>query len=165
MFRLKLIKHEFITEQDIKDIIFIKSKQWDFDSYSQRKWILENIKETDLHLILTLDNKNIAYLNLIDIDLKVNNINKQGLGVGNVCAIEKRKGYGFELMKQAIDFIRGEGRIGLLFCKDPLVKFYKSLGWQLLKKNQYNDRLESNIMILNIDHSENVSIIYTDKFF
>ncbi len=54
MFRLKLIKHEFITEQDIKDIIFIKSKQWDFDSYSQRKWILENIKETDLHLILTL---------------------------------------------------------------------------------------------------------------
>ena len=66
MFRLKLIKHEFITEQDIKDIIFIKSKQWDFDSYSQRKWILENIKETDLHLILTLDNKNIAYLNLIE---------------------------------------------------------------------------------------------------
>lgn len=166
MYQLKVIKHEFLTEQDVRDIIFLKSKQWDFDYNQHLKWIEENLKISDFHLILSLDNENIAYLNLIDLDLKVNNVSKQGLGVGNVCAIEKAKGYGFELMKRANSFIKDTHKVGLLLCRDPLVNFYKSIDWCLLEERQYNDRFDNNnVMIFNIDHSENTTIFYAGKIF
>lgn len=166
MYQLNVIKHEFLTEQDIEDIIFIKSKQWNFSYAQHLKWLEENIKISDLHLILSLENENFAYLNLIDLNLKVNNINKQGFGVGNVCAVEKGKGFGFELMKRSNDFIKDADKVGLLLCKEPLVNFYKSVDWSLLQENQYNNHFENdNVMIFNIDHSENASIVYTGKTF
>ena len=166
MFQVKLIKHQNTTAQDIKEIIDLKSKQWDFSLDSQLQWIKKNIKNSDFHMLLMLDNKNVAYLNLIDIDLIVNGISKKGLGVGNVCAIEKGKGYGFELMKEANRTISNLNKIGLLFCKESLLKFYSSLAWKELKQGQYRINCEdSNVIVLNIDICEGIVIDYEGVLF
>lgn len=44
MFQVKLIKHQNTTAQDIKEIIDLKSKQWDFSLDSQLQWIKKILK-------------------------------------------------------------------------------------------------------------------------
>ena len=166
MFHIKLIKHQDITEIDIKEIVNLKSKQWKFSLDRQLQWIKKNIKNSDLHVILYLKNKSVAYLNLINIDLVVNDIPKKGLGVGNVCAIEKGKGYGFELMKEVNKTISDLNKIGILFCKTPLLKYYNSLNWKVLKQNQYRiDCGNSKVMVFNIDIGEETIIDYDGILF
>ncbi|OTG66886.1 hypothetical protein B9T25_08895 [Acinetobacter sp. ANC 4470] len=166
MFQIRLIKHQDATGQDIKEIVDLKSKQWDFSLDKQLQWIKDNIKNSDFHMLLLLDNKSVAYLNLIDIDLVVNDISKKGLGIGNVCAIEKGKGYGFELMKEANKTISDLNQIGLLFCKEPLLKYYSSLNWKELKRNEYRIKCEnSKVMVFNINMSEKLIVDYDGILF
>ena len=150
MFDIKLIKHQDLTESDVREVIDLKSKQWDFNFEKQLQWIKDNIKKSDLHMFLLLDNESVAYLNLIDIDLIVDDIPMKGLGVGNVCAIKKGKGFGFELMKEANKVITQSDKIGLLFCKEPLLKYYSFLNWTELSQAEYKINCgNSKVMIFN----------------
>ncbi|WP_151830069.1 GNAT family N-acetyltransferase [Acinetobacter junii] len=166
MFEIKLIKHQDVTDQDIKEVIDLKSKQWSFSLDKQMQWIKNNMKNSDFHMLLLLDKKSVAYLNLIDIELIVNGITRKGLGVGNVCAIEKGKGYGFELMKEANKIITNLNKIGFLFCKEPLLNFYNSLGWEELEPKNYNVRGDNlKVMIFNIKYDNEFLIEYDGIIF
>lgn len=166
MFEIKLIRHQNVTEQDIKEVVDLKSKQWNFSLDKQMLWIKNNIKNSDLHMLLLLDGKSVAYLNLIDIDLIVNGISEKGLGIGNVCAIEKGKGYGFELMKEANKIISNLNQTGLLFCKEPLLKFYDSLGWEELAPKSYKVKGDNlNVMVFNIKYDNEFLIEYDGIIF
>lgn len=166
MFHIKMINHQDITKQELNEIIAVKSTQWHHNYDQQLKWIDENIKETDIHVLLLSNNINVAYLNLIDIDLVVNDIPKKSLGVGNVCAIEKGKGYGFELMKEVNKIISDLNKIGILFCKVALLNYYSSLNWKELKQNQYRiDCGNSKVMVFNIDIGEKTIIDYDGILF
>lgn len=68
MLKINLIKHQDVTDQDIKEVIDLKSKQWSFSLDKQIQWIKNNIKNSDFHMLLLLDKKSVAYLNLIDIE-------------------------------------------------------------------------------------------------
>ena len=100
MFHIKLIVHKEITEDELNEVSRIKSAQWHYSYEEQLQWIKKNIKDTDIHVLLSLDGRNIAYLNLIDIELFVEGVAVKGFGIGNVCAIQKGKGFGFVLMKE-----------------------------------------------------------------
>lgn len=166
MFEIKLIRHQNVTEQDIKEVVDLKSKQWNFSLDKQMLWIKNNIKNSDLHMLLLLDKKSVAYLNLIDVDLIVNGMLRKGLGIGNVCAIEKGKGYGFELMKEANKIISSLNKIGFLFCKEPLLKFYHSLGWRELESKNYKIRGDSlKVMVFNIKYDNEFLIEYDGIIF
>ena len=133
MYKLKIVQHADIEKHDIDEIIHIKSAVWPYPYKRQIEWIEKNLKESDLHVFLLNKKKVVAYLNIIDIELIIDSSPFNALGIGNVCAIEKGKGYGIELMKQTNQFIIQEDKIGLLFCKHSLVDFYIKCGWIIIK--------------------------------
>jgi len=135
MFRIKAIRHTEISNKELDEIIKIKSFAWPYPYEKQLEWINRNITNLDLHMLLLKNNEPVAYLDLIDIKLKVDTKIANAYGVGNVCAIEKGKGYGNELMEQTNKYIAGKQRIGLLFCKKELVSFYNKHGWILMDKS------------------------------
>ena len=138
MFELRTIRHADLSPQEKDEIINIKSVAWPYPYEKQVEWIDKNLKDTDIHLLLIEDNKTVAYLNLIPNVLLLDNNVYHFLGVGNVCSIERGKGYGFELMKQTNQLISEENKIGLLFCKPSLVYFYNKIGWKVAEKSRLN---------------------------
>jgi len=136
MFDLMLIPHKDVNRQQIEEIIEIKSKAWPYSFNSQLEWINTNLKGADLHVLLLLRGSIIAYLNLIEIEIKIDGISQKCYGLGNVCASEKGKGWGKEIMTQTNSFLKLKNKIGLLFCKKSLVNFYKLNNWELVEKNK-----------------------------
>lgn len=151
MFHIKLIAHKEITEDELNEVIKIKSAQWHYSYEDQLQWIQKNIKDADIHVLLYFNENSVAYLNLIDIDLKLGEVFVRGFGVGNVCAVEKGRGFGFEIMSEVNRYILNSNKIGLLFCKDQLLKFYRSLGWKELESNEYKIKGDNlKVMAINI---------------
>jgi len=138
MFKLKVIQHAKVSKFELDEIIRIKSIAWEFPYKMQMEWISKNLKGLDLHLLLYKNDNAVAYLNLISIELMIDTITFRALGVGNVCAIEKGKGYGAELMKQTNQYISNENSIGLLFCKTSLTNFYKKFNWSIIEETKLN---------------------------
>lgn len=151
MYTLKIIQHSDVSKADLDEIIKIKSVAWPYPYEKQLEWLKANLKESDLHLILLKNNNTVAYLNLIDIDLEIDNKLFNAFGVGNVCTVEKGKGYGNELMKQTNQYIFEKKRVGLLFCKKELVDFYEKYNWLLMNKNK---------VILSTDNNKIETVVF-----
>jgi len=152
MFDLILKPHKEISQSEITEIINIKSKAWPYSFDSQLEWIDNNLKATDIHVLLSSNGEYVAYLNLIDIEIKLDNNIMNGYGIGNVCAAEKGKGYGSKIIESANEYLLSMNRIGLLFCKDHLVDFYKRYGWEIIEPNKISsekDFSNINVMISN----------------
>lgn len=129
MYSLETICHAHITESRLFDIIRIKSSAWNYPLEEQLQWIDKNITSSDIHCILKSDNIDIAYLNLIDINLIIDNSLYKGYGIGNVCSKEKGQGYGSVLIENVNLYIKQCARVGMLFCKNDLLGFYSRFGW------------------------------------
>ncbi|WP_445720475.1 hypothetical protein, partial [Flavobacterium sp.] len=149
---IRFIIHKDITENELLNVIKIKSKVWPYSLDNQLIWIKENIKDDDIHVLLS-DENNIfkAYLNLIEIVLEFNKELISGFGIGNVCALEKGKGWGKKLMKLTNSYLEINKKMGLLFCKSNLIKFYTDSNWELVPKKKikisyYN---ETYVMVFN----------------
>jgi hypothetical protein len=54
------------------------------------------------------------------------------LGIGNIIAIDKGKGYGTELMKKQLSFLLERDKSGLGFCKNPICNFYSKCGFKVV---------------------------------
>jgi len=167
MYKLKIIRHSDLSKADLDEIIKIKSVAWPYPYEKQTEWIKANLKGSDLHLILLKNNEAVAYLNLIDIELEIDNKLFNAFGVGNVCAIQKGEGYGNELMKQTNQYITEKVRIGLLFCKKELVDFYKKYGWNRIDKNKLTLKFNnSNIKTMIFNQLETfIKLQYNGKSF
>ena len=164
---MKIIQHSEITPADIDEIIRIKSIAWPYPYESQLNWLNNNLKAEDLHLLLQKGNRSVAYLNLIDIKVEVDNKIENAFGIGNVCAIEKGKGYGNELMKLTNQFINKESKPGLLFCKSELVCFYKKFNWVVIEKKKLrldinNKNIET--MFFNFDQKVELLTYHGNSF-
>lgn len=166
MYSIKYIRHADMTQLDLVDVINLKKKQWDYTVDEHLNWIAENLKASDIHVFLTLENKNVAYLNLIDLNIFVDNKIAASWGVGNVCAVERGKGFGREIMKEVNKYINDSVRIGLLYCKPKLLSFYSDLNWiELSKGNHVKVDEELKAMILNLELNQNTSIKYDGQIF
>lgn len=132
---LEIVKHRDILFRDLLRAIAVKCVAWPYSIESQVKWIIDNIDDEDMHVFLREDTNDLAYMNLVKISFSVNNTDFKACGIGNVCAVEKGKGYGRELMNKVNDYLTEKQICGLLFCKDALVPFYKQYGWKEVKKN------------------------------
>jgi hypothetical protein len=156
MFELKVIPHAEITTETLNEIIRIKSVAWSYSHSEHMDWINNNLKNTDFHVLLQKENKAVAYLNLVTIEITIDKVNHQAIGIGNVCSLEKGKGYGKELMKLTTHYVLQNNKIGLLFCKKKLMGFYRKHGWKPMERKQLNVTFESfNIetMITNYKHN------------
>lgn len=166
MYSIKMKLHMDMTKLDLHEVILIKSKQWQYNYHEQLEWIDKNLKASDIHIFLTLDNKSVAYLSLIDLNIFVNNKIVSCWGVGNVCAVERGKGFGYEIMKEANNYISDSARVGLLYCKPKLLDFYYNLNWtELSKDNHIRVSKELKAMVFNLDLSKNTTINYDGQIF
>jgi len=153
---IKYIKHADVTLSDINEIVKIKMTAWHYPENEQIAWIRNNIQPNDIHvLLLDENNRAVAYLNLVVIDIIINESKTDAYGIGNVCATEKGKGYGSLLMQEINNFFQRNNAIGLLFCKDNLVRFYFRFKWKIVKTPELSTRLnreQINTMIYNYNN-------------
>lgn len=163
MFTLSITSHKEASDELLHKVICIKSVAWPYPEVSQLIWINDNMKPDDLHCILFENYKPIGYLNLIN--EKLNNDSEDSIpiwGIGNVCVVEKGKGYGGILLLKVNEYIIQTNRIGLLFCHDKLVDFYKKHGWKL---NHTLMSLQNGIHIMTFNFVENINYKYTGTYF
>lgn len=153
MFEIEFLSHNSITKNQLDEIISIKSIAWPYSYESQLTWLSNNLKKDDKHALLYLNGSLVAYLNLIRIRLSINGISRSGYGIGNVCAKERGKGWGVELIVRTNFYITKLNYLGLLFCKKELVNFYMSNNWNLIEKekirllfeNEYIETMSTNV--------------------
>lgn len=138
MFQSLLVPHKEITPTLLNEIIQIKSIAWPHSFEKQLEWIHSNLKNTDIHVLLYLEGSLVAYLNLIEIEFTIDRNLKHGYGIGNVCAKAKGKGWGKEIIMLTNIYLTQLNTIGILFCKDSLVDFYKKYNWKLINKKIIN---------------------------
>lgn len=162
------LKHGDTPANTKEKIAYIKNLSWNYGIESQLKWLENNLVAEDLHIMAYTEGELVAYLNLVNRKIIVNGIEKQVLGIGNVCAGEKGKGYGKLLMQGLGQFLNREGKIGVLFCKEQLVPFYKKHDWQLVEKNKvkttYPNTSGAEIMIYNLKNNFQEILIIGDIF-
>ncbi|RKT01338.1 GNAT family N-acetyltransferase [Chryseobacterium defluvii] len=127
------IKHSELTEGLLLKIIEIKQHHWNYPLENQKKWIEENLKSDDFHLILFDSSGLIGYLTLVDLELQIDSSSKNYYGIGSVCVHGEMKGkqLGLLLMKLVDYFLNVKKTPGILLCKSELVDFYKKCGWKL----------------------------------
>lgn len=164
---IEIFKHSEIDIASLKQIINVKSIAWPYTLAEQLRWIAKNLNNDDLHVLLKSDDNAIAYLNLIEIEVYVDGSSRKAYGLGNVCAKEKGKSYGTELMKKVNDFLIEKNHIGILLCKSNLVEFYRKNGWSLLGKNKIQLSFNNDeIQTMFFNHDENFEhLLYLGKPF
>ncbi|WP_281310647.1 hypothetical protein [Flavobacterium flavigenum] len=142
-----------LTEQNLKSIVNLKKKHWDYSEEEHKRWINNNINGEDIHVLMFQNEILIGYLNLIHAEVILNNEGHFFLGIGNVCSLEKGLGYGKELLVGMQKYLDQNNFKGILFCKDNLVDFYNKFGWKLVPKNKIiSENLKNvNVMFYNID--------------
>lgn len=136
MYDIKIINHSEITKKLLNEIIMIKNAAWPYGFEDQLRWIDENLKVADIHILLSQQGKSIGYLNLIKIEFELDSVPFSGYGIGNVCVLEKGKGWGKKLLLFVNEYLKDNNHIGILFCKQALVKFYLENDWILIENEK-----------------------------
>jgi hypothetical protein len=162
-----IIKHKDVDQGLLDQIIKIKSVAWPYSYQKHLQWINDNITENDIHLVFIENNLALAYLNLIDTSIIINKNLAKVLGIGNVCTSTKMKGFGSIIMEFANSYLTEKNIPGILFCKEPLINFYRKFGWKTIDRNKIQiDFLPESSFILyyNIDFDIS-SIEYNGRYF
>lgn len=164
--KFQFILHSQITNEILSQIINLKKNHWDYSFEQHKEWIFENINYKDIHVLMFDNEKAVAYMNLIKIEVVINDKVMPFLGIGNVCSKEKGKGYGKELLLGVNSFLKDEKHYGLLLCKNELVAFYSKYNWITIDKTIIkNEKLkEINMMVFNLE-DEIVSLNYEGRNF
>lgn len=143
MVKLIFVKHKNLSDSLLQSICEIKSSAWDYSIDEQKKWINDNIKDLDIHVLLKVDEDYVSYLNLVNIEL-LDGSNKliDALGIGNVCSRFQNKGYGTKLIKGVNLYLTSRNKMAILFCKEKLINFYEKNNYKLKNK------IENNIFLM-----------------
>ncbi len=132
----KFCKHSQIAQQELEKIVDLKKRHWNYTSEEHLNWIERNMKAEDIHVLMFEKEELVAYLNLINTEVIINNTTQPFIGIGNVCSREKGKGYGSILIKEVNQYLFLQNQTGILLCKDTLVGFYSKNDWKLIYKNK-----------------------------
>lgn len=167
MFAIQIVNHKNINSAVLERIISLKQKAWPYPKDSQMGWIRDNLRDGDLHVILLHDGEDVAYLNLCDVHCEINGVEKQCMGIGNVCSAVKGMGYGNRLMTMTNEWLKSNEKIGLLFCHSHVELFYAKCGWNKLDENIYDIEGVTPEILVYIYNASNpvLSLKYKDRLF
>ena len=159
--------HKDADTSVIERVITLKQSAWPYPKDSQIKWIKENLRQEDIHVFLCDNGQDVSYLNLVQIQFQINDSHYDGYGIGNVCAKIKGQGYGNQLVKLTNDYLRIENKAGLLFCHEPLIRFYSGCNWILVPSEKcVRPKLYQGIYAMAYNIKEDIdSLIYNGKLF
>ncbi|SEA87045.1 Acetyltransferase (GNAT) domain-containing protein [Flavobacterium gillisiae] len=158
----KFVKNANVSSDDLVEIATIKQSQWNYPIEDQLEWIKSNILPNDIHVLMFENGNVVAYMNLVQVQVQVNSKESTFIGLGNVCAVEKGKGYGRILMIEVQEYIKAQNVPAILLCKKELINFYTKFDWRLIKnrKDSYIKNDEINFMIYNF--SDYVDVLKYD---
>lgn len=128
----QLIKHSEASKELLESIANIKSIRWQYPLEKQLQWMNDNLQQNDVHLLVYFENNLIAYTNFVNVEVIINDVPTQFMGIGNVCTSESGKGYGDILMNAINNSINQNNWNGILLCKDSLVSYYEKYNWILI---------------------------------
>lgn len=134
--QFKFCKHSQINQQELEKIVDLKKKHWNYAPEEHLRWMALNLKGEDIHVLMFENEELVAYLNLINAEVIINDAVQSFIGIGNVCSSNKGKGHGSLLIKEVDQYLACKKKTGILLCKDSLVGFYLKNGWKLLDKNK-----------------------------
>ena len=154
--QFKFCKHSQIGQQELEKIVDLKKSHWIYSSEEHLDWIRRNIKAEDIHVLMFEKEKLVAYLNLINIEVIINNTVQPFIGIGNVCSSEKGKRYGSILIEEVNQYLVQQKKYGMLLCKDILVDFYKKFRWVLLDTSLINKVFFKNINVMLFNFEKNI---------
>ena len=170
MFNLKSTLSNKLTYKVIKEICFLKDKQWRYGIKLQLKWFKNNIKKNDLHNLFYINSKLIGYTLLRKRTYKYENLNNkiQYLLLDTLILDKKFRSRKLSslLMNFNNEIIKYSGLSSFLTCEDELVDFYKKNNWKKLNKNKFNigdNIFTSNGMIYNRIGFNKKCIFYINK--
>ncbi|AYD47988.1 GNAT family N-acetyltransferase [Arachidicoccus soli] len=131
----QFIRHKDLTLDQLDEICKIKKQVWNYSIVQHKDWIKSNLKENDIHVLMKDQSyRNIAYLNLVDCKIILNNKERNVRGLGNVCTIQSGKGNGTVLMNFINRYLIENEDMGFLFCKKSLLNFYTRIGWKIVEQ-------------------------------
>ena len=134
---INYIRHIDLKIKDKNEINILKSQHWNYSLEEHDLWMNSNIKDSDYHILIKSNQMIIGYMNVVNRILMIDNKNIEALGIGNVC-VDKNyigKKIGLLLMDACNIFLKYNSKIGILLCKDNLIKFYLKSGWNLYDGN------------------------------
>ena len=168
----RFIHHSELARQEITKIAELKNQHWQYGITSQISWMNENIGNNDVHLVgeQELEGRVVinAYATLVKLQIKIDEMEYDAIGVGGVCVDRHIQGGGVgkQLILKANYFIRQHNCIGILLCRDKLIRFYEKCQWKIIAFKEAkvaNLNYKYNIMTLN--DIKQCDIITIDKNF
>lgn len=138
--RADLIRHRDTTDALLCEIVTLKAQHWNYPIVDQLQWITDNISENDYHLIIKdIENRILAYLNVVSCAVVIDNEILNLMGVGNVCVHStfKNQKIGYLLMEFCRFYLNQLNKVGVLLCKQHLVPFYTKSKWVQYCGNVY----------------------------
>ena len=163
---IEIIKHNDILFRDILRGIAVKNVAWPHPVESQVKWIIDNMQPDDMHVFLSEDGKDVAYMTLSPVTGILNGKETAFLGIGCVCSAVKGVGYGNRLMQEVNSYLDKYNAKGLLFCREGLIKFYQKNNWQLIpKENLCFEDPHEGVFTMVYNCEEVHSLEYSDREF
>lgn len=151
-FNICCIEHSKIKDDMLDAIIRLKQQYWHYSYEQHKKWIHDNIDESEYHLvIMSSNNEVVAYLNIVKTNINYEGNIEEVMGVGNVCVDTKYSGQGIgQLLMNICNYYLDSFKIrAILLCQENLVKFYKKSGWMKYNGKVYLKKinLEGELMI------------------
>lgn len=128
---IELKKTSELIQSEIEAVNNLKNQHWEHEMEEHMKWWNRNIKADDRHLLIWGGGYILAYLDLADVDVKINGQQHRMYGVGNVCVSKDHLGYGLGslLMQSANFFLKEDEMSGILMCRESARRFYQRNGW------------------------------------
>ena len=137
---LRSISSKKLKKNQVKEICFLKNKEWKFGIRSQIKWFENNVKKNDLHNLLYIKSKLIGYTLLRKRTYKIkNSMRKKNYLLFDTLIIDKKyrkNKYSSVLMNFNNRIIRKKGLFSFLVCKKRLIKFYERNGWKRINRKK-----------------------------
>lgn len=131
-FNICCIEHSKITDDMLDAIIRLKQQYWHYSYEQHKKWIHDNIDESEYHLvIMSSNNEVVAYLNIVKTNINYEGNIEEVMGVGNVCVDTKYSGQGIGqlIMNICNYYLDSFNKRAILLCQEKLLKFYEKSGW------------------------------------
>lgn len=164
-----IIKHKELTDNYLNEIICLKQQHWDYSVDSQKKWIRSCLKPDDLHLLIKMDNQNVAYLSINVINMVFDGQAMVGKGLGNVCVDKafQRQGLGKKIVEKANEIIKANDDTGILLCHTHLIPFYERCGWINISYDnlEIDKRVFSDVMMLFNNDLRHIKYMTLDRYF
>ena len=154
-----VLKNDQLSKKHINDIVLLKQQHWNYPVESQIRWLKDNIRDDDSHLLFYDESRLIAYLNLVKIEIDIDGLKFHAKGIGNVCVDKELHGQGLgnKIVVKANEILLETNYKGFLLCHPQLVNFYLKAGWKEI--------ICDHIVVENVNYTNKIMVYNSDIVF